>query len=415
MGTRGRFTLADSVKAVDPSVLTACLKASLASTAILYLFSILFEPRMVGGRFLAVFLATSTALSIAGRVALRCLLGWLRVRGRGLRHLLIVGTNRRAVAFARKIEQTPRLGCRVIGFVDDCDWDTRREFATTGYPLLSDLAGLPDLLRHQVIDEVVVLLPIKSCYQISLGIVSLCEEQGILVEFPASPFEVKQAYATTEVTERHPLIAVDTGAMSGWPLLVKRVLDVVVASALIVALAPLFLVLAALVKLTSPGPVFFVQERLGLHKRRFRMVKFRTMVADAEQMVAAFEHLNDASGPVFKMRNDPRVTPLGAILRKTSMDELPQLWNVIKGDLSLVGPRPLPVRDYEGFDRDWHRRRFSVRPGITCLWQIGGRSNVGFERWMDLDVQYIDTWTLWLDIKILLKTIPAVLRRTGAV
>jgi lipopolysaccharide/colanic/teichoic acid biosynthesis glycosyltransferase len=160
--------------------------------------------------------------------------------------------------------------------------------------------------------------------------------------------------------------------------------------------------------------VFFIQERVGLNKRRFRLYKFRTMVADAEERRREIEHLNEASGPVFKIRNDPRCTPVGKFLRKTSIDELPQLFNVLKGDMSLVGPRPLPVRDYQGFDQDWQRRRFSVRPGITCLWQINGRSSTPFEKWMELDMEYIDRWSLGLDFKILAKTIPAVLKGAGA-
>src|SRR3990172_2802307 len=158
-----------------------------------------------------------------------------------------------------------------------------------------------------------------------------------------------------------------------------------------------------------PEPALFVQQRVGLNKRRFRLYKFRTMVPDAEKKLSELEHLNEASGPVFKIKQDPRITPLGRILRRTSIDELPQLLNVLKGDMSLVGPRPLPVRDYNGFDKDWHRRRFSVRPGMTCLWQVNGRSDVSFERWMELDMEYIDNWCLSLDIRILAKTIPAVL------
>jgi lipopolysaccharide/colanic/teichoic acid biosynthesis glycosyltransferase len=160
--------------------------------------------------------------------------------------------------------------------------------------------------------------------------------------------------------------------------------------------------------------VFFIQERVGLNKKRFHLYKFRTMVADAEERQREIEHLNEASGPVFKIRSDPRLTPAGKFLRKTSIDELPQLFNVLKGDMSLVGPRPLPVRDYQGFDQDWQRRRFSVRPGITCLWQINGRSSIPFEKWMELDMQYIDQWSLWMDFKILAKTIPVVLKGTGA-
>jgi lipopolysaccharide/colanic/teichoic acid biosynthesis glycosyltransferase len=179
-------------------------------------------------------------------------------------------------------------------------------------------------------------------------------------------------------------------------------------------LSPIFVLTAVLIKITSPGPVFFVQERVGLNKRRIGVYKFRTMVPGAEKKQAELESLNEAGGPVFKIKNDPRITPFGKILRKTSIDELPQLFNVLKGDMSLVGPRPLPVRDYEGFDKDWHRRRFSVRPGITCLWQINGRSDTSFEKWMELDMEYIDNWSLWLDLKILAGTIPAVLKGSGA-
>jgi lipopolysaccharide/colanic/teichoic acid biosynthesis glycosyltransferase len=180
-------------------------------------------------------------------------------------------------------------------------------------------------------------------------------------------------------------------------------------------LSPLLLITALIVKVSSPGPALFVQERVGLNKRRFRLFKFRTMVADAPERQLEIEHLNEAGGPVFKIKNDPRVTPIGRFLRKTSIDELPQLLNVLKGDMSLVGPRPLPMRDYLGFKLDWQRRRFSVRPGITCLWQIKGRSSIPFEKWMELDLEYIDQWSLGLDLKILAKTIPVVIRGVGAV
>jgi lipopolysaccharide/colanic/teichoic acid biosynthesis glycosyltransferase len=184
---------------------------------------------------------------------------------------------------------------------------------------------------------------------------------------------------------------------------------------LLVILSPLALITAIAIKIDSPGPVRFVQERVGLNKRKFRLYKFRTMVDSADQKQGDLEDLNEVSGPVFKINNDPRITSVGKIVRKTSIDELPQLFNVLKGDMSIVGPRPLPVRDYNGFDQDWHRRRFSVRPGITCLWQVKGRSNTSFVRWMELDMEYIDTWSLRLDLKILLRTVPAVLRGSGAV
>ena len=205
--------------------------------------------------------------------------------------------------------------------------------------------------------------------------------------------------------------------MGGWPILAKRAFDFLASLLLIVLLSPIFLLVAGLIKLTSPGgPVFFVQDRIGLRKRQIRVIKFRTMVPGAEQAITALENFNEASRPVFKIRNDPRVTHLGRFLRKTSIDELPQLLNVLKGDMSLVGPRPLPLRDYAGFSQDWHRRRFSVKPGITCLWQIYGRDalSLPFEKWMQLDMEYIDHWTLWLDFKILALTIPVVIRGRGA-
>jgi exopolysaccharide biosynthesis polyprenyl glycosylphosphotransferase len=200
----------------------------------------------------------------------------------------------------------------------------------------------------------------------------------------------------------------------GFPILMKRLLDIVLSLVLLVFLSPLFLLVSLLITLASPGPVFFLQERVGLSKRRFWLYKFRTMVTDAEEKLADLEAFNEATGTVFKIKNDPRITPVGRFLRKISIDELPQLFNVLKGDMSLVGPRPLPVRDYEGFDEDWHRRRFSVRPGITCLWQVNGRSNVSFNKWMEFDMVYIDNWSLGLDMKILLKTIPAVIKGSGA-
>ena len=190
--------------------------------------------------------------------------------------------------------------------------------------------------------------------------------------------------------------------------------DIVGASAAVLMFSPILVIAAIAIKLTSPGPVFFLQERIGLNKRRFKIFKFRTMVPNAERLMAALEKHNEVSGPVFKIKNDPRITTIGKFLRRSSIDELPQLLNVLNGDMSLVGPRPLPVRDYEGFNEDWQRRRFSVKPGITCLWQVNGRSGISFNQWMLLDLQYMDEWSIWLDLKILAKTVPAVFRGAGA-
>ena len=191
-------------------------------------------------------------------------------------------------------------------------------------------------------------------------------------------------------------------------------MDFALSVVLIIVFSPLFLITALLIKITSPGPILFIQDRVGLNKRIFRLYKFRTMVINAEKLIKDLEHLNEVKGAAFKIKNDPRITRVGRIVRKLSLDELPQLFNVLKGDMSLVGPRPLPIRDYNGFSQDWQRRRFSVMPGLTCLWQISGRSSITFDRWMELDMEYIDRWSLWLDLKILFKTIPAVMRGEGA-
>jgi exopolysaccharide biosynthesis polyprenyl glycosylphosphotransferase len=200
-------------------------------------------------------------------------------------------------------------------------------------------------------------------------------------------------------------------------MIIKRGLDLALSLTLLVLLAPVLVVVALAVKLSSPGPVLFMQGRLGLNKRKFRIYKFRTMTANAEQMMKQIEHLNEVAGPVFKIRNDPRITKVGKFLRKISLDELPQLLNVVRGDMSLVGPRPLAVRDYELMTQgceDWQRCRFSVKPGVTCLWQVNGRNSIPFHKWMELDMEYIQNWSLWLDVRILFRTIPVVLRGSGA-
>ncbi|MBV8202749.1 MAG: sugar transferase [Acidobacteria bacterium] len=390
------------------------LQATTLGTLAILNCAILFNIRLVTPAFVAVFWLASSDLYVANRLVGRLLLARARRGGRNLRNVLIVGTNARAEEYAHKVEAHPELGYLVIGFVDD-EWEGLDDFKRrSGRQVVATPAQLPEFLRANVVDELVIALPLGSCYERCARVIALCEEQGIVVRLFSDLFKLKLAKATVEELEDEPVVTIWTGAMEGWPVLLKRAFDVAVSAALLALLSPLMLLAALLVKLTSPGPVFFVQQRVGFNKRRIQVHKFRTMVADAERRLPELEHLNEVSGPVFKIRNDPRLTPIGKILRKTSIDELPQLLDVLLGSMSLVGPRPLPLRDYEGFHQDWHRRRFSVRPGITCLWQVDGRSSLPFERWMELDMQYIDQWSLLLDFKILLRTIPAVLRGTGA-
>jgi len=389
------------------------IKATSLGTAVIFIASLLLKLIMITLPFLAVFWVGSSGITILNRLVLRYTLKRFRVRGRNLRNMLIVGTNPRAVQFAGKIEKRPELGYRLVGFVDE-ECAVNGEFKKAGYALVSGFNGFPAFLIDHVVDEVVISLPMKSLYDQASRIVTLCEEQGIIVRFLSDLFNLKQGQSKVEQFEDDSVVTVSTGTMKGWEVLVKRAMDFLASLILLIIFTPVFFVVSTLIKFTSPGPVFFLQERVGLNKRRFRLYKFRTMVHGAEKMQTELEAQNEVSGPVFKIKNDPRITPIGRFLRKTSIDELPQLINVLKGDMSLVGPRPLPVRDYEGFDEDWHRRRFSVRPGITCLWQIDGRSNIQFKDWMKLDMEYIDHWSLALDLKILLETIPAVMKGSGA-
>lgn len=338
----------------------------------------------------------------------------LRSKGYNLRHVLIVGTNRRAHAFAQDVLRHPEWGYDVRGFIDGQWWF--QETATSGLGnLLGDLETIPSLLRTMPIDEVIVTLPLASFYQQIAEVVATCRDHGITVRGVGSFFDQEQAHRTAYLPGGIGTITLHDESWNAWGSMIKRVTDAVVSAVLLLALAPVFFIVALLIRLTSKGPVFFRQTRIGYGKRPFEILKFRTMVSDAEKLMAQVEHLNETKGPTFKLKNDPRITPLGRFLRKSSLDEIPQLINVFRGDMSLVGPRPLPVRDYEGFTKDWHRRRFSVKPGITCLWQVMGRSSISFDEWMALDMRYIDQWSVWLDIKILFQTIPAVFRGSGAV
>ena len=389
------------------------VKASFIGTVIIAITAVVFKISLVTPFFLLVFWISSSLIISLSRYLLRSILAKLRIQGRNLRFMLIVGTNRRAIQFARKIELKPELGYRIIGFADN-EYAQNGDFRNLAYSHVTDFNGFPEFIRNHVVDEVIMSLPIKSLYEKASQIVRLCEEQGITVRFLSDIFDLKLGHLKAEQFEEDSMITVSTGNIKGMPVIMKRAHDFLASLILLLICVPPFLVISMLIKFTSPGTVFFIQERVGLNKRRFRLYKFRTMVPGAEKKQAELEQFNEVKGPVFKIKEDPRITRIGKLLRKSSLDELPQFINVLKGDMSIVGPRPLPVRDYEGFDEDWHRRRFSVRPGITCLWQISGRNGIPFEKWMQLDMDYIDNWSLKLDFEILIKTIPAVLKGSGA-
>jgi exopolysaccharide biosynthesis polyprenyl glycosylphosphotransferase len=273
---------------------------------------------------------------------------------------------------------------------------------------------LESVIAREPVDEVFIALPRDEYAPLVEAIVCLCEEQGIIVRLQTELFKLRIARWQVDELDGIPIVTIRSGPPDGWQLLAKRLIDICGSALLLLAMAPLLMIVTVLIKLDSPGSVFYKQERVGLNKRRFRVFKFRTMVDGAEKQQPILERLNEAAGPVFKIKADPRITRLGKFLRRFSIDELPQLFNVLRGEMSLVGPRPLPVRDIERIDVQWHKRRLSVKPGVTCLWQVNGRSNVSFDHWVRMDLEYIDKWCLGLDIKILLKTIPAVLKGSGA-
>ena len=273
---------------------------------------------------------------------------------------------------------------------------------------------LNSVIADQAVDEVLVALPIDRYGSLVETIVRQCEVQGVIVRVQTGMTNLHVGKAYVDELQGVPVMTIQSGPQDSWQLVAKRLIDLLGSAALLIALAPLLALVAILIRFDSPGPVFFTQERVGLNKRRFRILKFRTMTDGSDQQQDSLEHLNEAEGPVFKIRNDPRVTRLGRLLRRFSIDEFPQLINVLKGDMSLVGPRPLPIRDVSRIDHQWHKRRFSIKPGITCLWQVNGRSNIGFNDWVRMDLDYIDKWSLALDLLILVKTIPAVFRGPGA-
>ncbi len=389
------------------------LNSTTVGTGAIYLASLLFNIVLVTPLFLCVFWIVSTAMTILNRTILRAVLARTNGTGITVNKLLMVGTNRRATNFARRLLTNRQENYELIGFVDT-EWiEGADEEFKKRYPLIP-YGEFTSYLKEHVVDEVVICLPIKSCYTKYAEIIKRCVEQGITVRILADFFFISMAKSRLDYFENNAVMTLYTGNMNSGLLIIKRLMDISVSLVLIAVLSPLFMITAVAIKATSPGPVFFVQKRVGLNKRLFNLYKFRTMVENAEELQKELEELNEADGPVFKIKDDPRITPLGRFLRKSSIDELPQLFNVLKGDMSLVGPRPLPVRDYREFDQDWFSRRFSVRPGITCLWQISGRSNISFYQWIEMDLDYIDNWSLSLDIRILLKTIPVVLTAKGA-
>jgi len=351
-------------------------------------------------------------LILTEKLALRTLSRYVRSRGFNYRTVLIVGTNAAAVALADSIRNHRYWGFRIVGFASHPS-RSDAEIPEECQPLLGTLDDIPRIVEETVVDDVVFCVSRRDLDRMEDLFLAL-HEQGIRTRFALNLFPHTKAKTRMEDVDGLPLLTFSTAPERLVPLAMKRTLDVLLSILVAVLALPVVLVIAVAIKLSQGGGrILYKQTRCGLNGRRFTLYKFRTMIEGAEERQKDLLHLNEMNGPVFKVREDPRVTPLGRFLRRFSLDELPQLWNVLRGDMSLVGPRP-PIPDEVAKYQRWQRRRLSMKPGLTCLWQISGRNQIDFDRWIHLDLEYIDTWSPWLDMKILLKTVPAVLSGRGA-
>jgi exopolysaccharide biosynthesis polyprenyl glycosylphosphotransferase len=410
----GRYRSHRRVPLLDEA--SAVVRVTLWSTALfaLALWGFRLDERLLGDDrisrgWIVLFALLAGVALLTEKLALRMTARQVRARGLNFRTILVVGTGRTAGAIAEALREHRWWGYRILGFVAV---EPGEEADPRAQPSAGTLAELPRLLSENVVDEVVFALTPRDLGRFEDLVLAL-QEQGVLVRFALDVLPHAQARVDLEEIDGVPLVTLSTSPSGPFELALKRSMDVALSALLLVLALPAITGVALAIKLGEGGAVLFRQRRCGLNGRVFTLYKFRTMVDDAEERLAEVAHLNEMNGPVFKSRNDPRVTRLGRLLRRFSLDELPQFWNVLRGDMSLVGPRPPIPEEVVRYER-WQRRRLAMKPGLTCLWQIRGRNAIDFEEWMRLDLEYIDTWSPWLDLKILAKTLPVVLSGRGA-
>ncbi|MBU3759730.1 MAG: sugar transferase [Candidatus Omnitrophica bacterium] len=393
------------------SVLIPVLKAAVLATLLFGSLSYLLKIQHVSRSLISIICAMTWLGITVQRWIIFKAVRELYKKGFNTRVLLIVGTGPRALEFVTLIDKNPEWGLKIAGLVDDEKNRVGTEILS--HRVLGTLADIPLLLENVVVDELVFIVPRSWLGRIEDSVL-YAEQLGKKVSIAVDLFNMRFARALQRNIEKFPFLTFETTSNVVWQLFVKRLLDILFSLIGIAALSPLMLVTAVLIRSSSGGPILFRQTRCGLNGRLFTVYKFRTMVLDAEDRLESLRKQNEMSGPAFKMSNDPRLIKHGKWLRKFSIDELPQLFNILEGNMSFVGPRPpIPseVKKYE----PWQRRRLSLRPGLTCLWQVQGRSKIiRFEDWMKLDLEYIDTWSLGLDLKLFLKTIPIVILGIGA-
>lgn len=365
-------------------------------------------------------LVYSWGLTIAAlllwRAAIRVGRQHLWQRGIGVERVVVVGAGDPARRLMQALTEQQGLGYQLVGFAGDPLMSDELTIATQHRVVRAARLGTPhdlgEIVRRYGVDEVFIALPSTSHAQI-MGLVATCRERAVRFRLVPDLFELSYDQVQLDEVNGVPLIGLKVGSISGWDFWVKRTVDVVLAGLGLLVAAPLLAVIALAIRLDSPGPIIFRQVRIGRGERPFLCYKFRSMYVDAEARLAGLRALNEVDGPTFKMKHDPRRTRVGRLLRRTSLDELPQLVNILRGEMSWVGPRPpvpAEVAEYE----DWHRQRLQVTPGLTGLWQVCGRSNLTFDEMVLLDLYYAEHWSLWLDLKIMIRTVPAVLMARGA-
>jgi exopolysaccharide biosynthesis polyprenyl glycosylphosphotransferase len=400
----------DKLDSGDPRVI---LRDSSRQCGYGVIFLVVFEYLMrldVSRPFLALLAAYSWVFLLVFRLTAGRLVGFVRREFGALHYVMLVGLGDRAQRLGQALERSAQHGIRLKGFLADVPSSLTEIRLASAYPVFP-IKELALLLRQHVIDEIIFAVGSARLAELE-EVFLLCDEEGVRTRVAVDFFPHINSEVYLERLAFTPLLTFSAAPHDEIRLLVKRVIDCVVAAAALVVLAPFMLIVALAIRLTSPGPAVFRQVRCGLNGRQFVFYKFRSMCQNADSMFEAVAHLSVRSTAT-KIPDDPRLTPIGRYLRKFSIDEWPQLWNVLRGDMSLVGPRPAVPEEVEQYQR-WQRRRLRMRPGLTCLWALAGRDSVDFETWMRMDMQYIDNWSLGLDWKILLLTIPKVLSGKGA-
>lgn len=391
-------------------IVNIIIKVGILSVLVLSSIFFILQMKFTSRLFIGIFTITAISLLLIDKKLTYNFLNNIHEKGFNRINLLIVGTGRRAQEFIRVVKKHSNWGLRIVGLIDDEHGLYGKEIE--GYRVLGRIQDIPFILHRKVIDRVIFVVPRLWLHRLD-EVIMACEREGIATSISMDLYDLRIAHIRQTNFDGFPLLEFETFHAKEYELFIKRLFDVLFSLFMLVVLSPIFLITSIAIKLETRGPVFFKQIRSGINGRKFMLFKFRSMIPGADVKKKQLEVMNEMDGPVFKIKHDPRITKVGKFIRKFSIDELPQFINVLKGDLSIVGPRPpLPI-EVEMYQL-WQRRRLSLKPGLTCIWQVSGRNKIKFERWMEMDLEYIDNWSLWLDSKILFKTFFVVLFGYGA-